>query len=261
MNGLPYYKRYPRDFIEGTIGMPFELKVTYSFVLDLIYMQGGNLPDDGRYIAGLLGVSLRKWASLREGLIEAGKIAVSGEFLTNYRAVSELETTAKHSRKQAENRSHPNKTNELQSPTSNHTDTEPDTEKKKPLTPKGERPSQNCVEAFEAYNATAAECGLPKADKLTKDRVRGIKARLDEYGLEGWMRALANIEKSSFLTGGNDRNWKANLNFLLQPSSFSKVHDGTYGNGRHRQQSTEPPKRSAQLERELQEMREFGWGQ
>ncbi len=22
MNGLPYYKAYPRDFIEGTVGMP-----------------------------------------------------------------------------------------------------------------------------------------------------------------------------------------------------------------------------------------------
>ena len=116
MNGLPYYKRYPRDFIEGTIGMPFELKVTYSFILDLIYMQGGNLPDDPRYISGLLGASVRKWKSLRQGLIDAGKLQVitnaEGTFLTNYRAVSELETLAKLSRKQSENRSRPNKNND-----------------------------------------------------------------------------------------------------------------------------------------------------
>ncbi|MBC8717497.1 hypothetical protein [Ochrobactrum sp. Marseille-Q0166] len=42
-------KPYPRDFIEGTIGMSFELKAAYRLVLDLIYMQGGNLPDDARY--------------------------------------------------------------------------------------------------------------------------------------------------------------------------------------------------------------------
>lgn len=103
-NGLPYYKRYPRDFIEGTIGMPFELKATYSVVLDLIYMQGGELPDDARYISGLLGVSVRKWNSLRQGLLDAGKLQVSGKFLTNYRALSELESSRTFQEKQRENR-------------------------------------------------------------------------------------------------------------------------------------------------------------
>lgn len=84
MNGLPYYKRYPRDFIEGTIGMPFEVKAAYSIILDLIYMQGGNLPDDPRYISGLLGVSVRKWGALRLALIESGKITVNGDYLRNH---------------------------------------------------------------------------------------------------------------------------------------------------------------------------------
>ena len=73
MNGLPYYKAYPRDFIEGTIGMDFELKGAYRLVLDLIYMQGGQLADDARYISGLLGCTLKKWNSLRSKLIEMGK--------------------------------------------------------------------------------------------------------------------------------------------------------------------------------------------
>lgn len=89
------------------------------------------------------------------------------------------------------------------------------------------------LKAFEAYNVTALECRLPQAAKLTPDRQRKIIARLKDYGLEGWTRALANIEKSSFLTGTNDRGWRANLDFLLQPASFAKVHDGGYGNGRH----------------------------
>ncbi|WP_192798474.1 DUF1376 domain-containing protein [Brucella intermedia] len=126
MNGLPYYKAYPRDFIEGTIGMPFELKAAYRLVLDLIYMQGGNLPDDARYISGLLGCTLRKWNSLRGELIAMGKIEINGEFLTNKRAVIELETTRKFTEKQAENRSKPNKNNGLKSPPCDHTDTDTD---------------------------------------------------------------------------------------------------------------------------------------
>ena len=126
MNGLPYYKAYPRDFIEGTIGMPFEIKCAYRVILDLIYMQGGELPDDARYISGLLGCSIRKWKSIRQELIDCDKLQVSGEFLTNKRAEKELETLAKLQDKQRENRSRPNKNNNLQTPPFDHTEPEPD---------------------------------------------------------------------------------------------------------------------------------------
>lgn len=129
MNGLPYYKAYPRDFIEGTIGMRFELKAAYRLVLDLIYMQGGALPDDARYVSGLLGCTIRKWKSLRDELISIRKIEVNGEFLTNKRAVIELETLTKLQDKQRENRSRPNKNKDLESPPFDHT--EPDTDKER----------------------------------------------------------------------------------------------------------------------------------
>ena len=138
MNGLPYYKAYPRDFIEGTIGMPFELKGAYRLVLDLIYMQGGSLPDDARYISGLLGCSVRKWNSFRQELIARGKLQVSGESLTNYRAVIELETLAKVQEKQSQNASRPRKNNNLAEPRLNHTEPDTDTDKKEtPKPPKG----------------------------------------------------------------------------------------------------------------------------
>ena len=125
MNGLPYYKAYPRDFIEGTIGMPFEVKCAYRVVLDLIYMQNGHLPDDDRYISGLLGCSMRRWRGVRQALIDADKIQVSGDFIRNYRADSELETLAKLQDKQRENARHRNKNKGLQKPRVNHTEPEP----------------------------------------------------------------------------------------------------------------------------------------
>ena len=126
MNGLPYYKAYPRDFIEGTIGMSFELKGAYRLVLDLIYMQGGNLPDDARYISGLLGCSIRKWKSLRDDLIAAEKLQVSGEFLMNKRAEKELETLSKLQETKRENRSAASKNKDLQKRPSDHTEPEPE---------------------------------------------------------------------------------------------------------------------------------------
>jgi uncharacterized protein YdaU (DUF1376 family) len=99
---LPYYKRYPRDLVEGTIGMPLELKGAYSLVLDLIYMQDGRLPDDARYISGLLGCTIKRWNGLRNELLARGKIYITGEFLANYRADKERETLAKFQQNQAE---------------------------------------------------------------------------------------------------------------------------------------------------------------
>lgn len=138
MNGLPYYKRYPRDFIEGTIGMPFELKGAYSVLLDLIYMQGGNLPDDARYISGLLGCSSKQWTYYRKALIELGKIVARDGFLGNYRADNECELTENLRRTQRDNRAkrggQTSKSNDIATttvePKPNHTDTESDTDKR-----------------------------------------------------------------------------------------------------------------------------------
>lgn len=110
-NVLPYYKAYPRDFIEGTIGMGLELKGAYRVLLDLIYMQSGFLRDDARYISGLLGCSVRKWESIRIQLICAGKIQVSNGKITNSRARLELDSTLTQQKLNAENgaKAHKNK--------------------------------------------------------------------------------------------------------------------------------------------------------
>lgn len=126
MNGLPYYKAYPRDFVEGTIGMPFEVKCAYRVVIDLIYMQGGRLPDDARYISGHLGCTVRKWNSIRSELVALGKLRVIDGFLANYRADNEIETLRKLQDKQAENARAPRKNKGLEKPRLHHTEPEPE---------------------------------------------------------------------------------------------------------------------------------------
>jgi hypothetical protein len=106
-----------------------------------------------------------------------------------------------------------------------------------PLPPKGGPTPGDAIKAFHAYNDTALRCGLQQAKSLTPDRQRRLIARLRDYGLDGWSVALANVERSSFLTGKNDNGWRADFDFLLQAKSFNKVHDGSYGNGRHTAQT------------------------
>lgn len=97
-----WYKRYPKDFIDGTMGMSLEARGAYSIVLDLLYINGGPIVDDDRWLAGVMGVSTRKWRSLRQGLIDRGKIVEFDGRLDNVRSKKERELAAKWSRTRSE---------------------------------------------------------------------------------------------------------------------------------------------------------------
>lgn len=97
-------------------------------------------------------------------------------------------------------------------------------EGKDPLTPK-----PDFDEALKAWNLLASEKNLSKVQRLTEPRKRSLAARLAECGgLEGWQSAIAKVRGSPFLTGDNDRNWRADFDFLLQQKSFTKLMEGGY---------------------------------
>lgn len=108
-------------------------------------------------------------------------------------------------------------------------------------------------QAFDLWNATALSCGLPQA-KLTPDRRKKIAARMREHdGLDSWRTAMAAIDRSSFLTGGQPgrnggESFRASLDFVCQKSTFVKLIEGTYGNGRHAAAKAKP-KQPAYLSR------------
>lgn len=230
MNGLPYYKAYPRDFIEGTIGWGFELKGAYRLVLDLIYMQAGKLPDDAGYICGLLGCTKHKWASLRKQLLDSGKIELLDGFLVNSRAFRELKLLESYANQQRENASKAKKNNKLKKPRLSHTEPEPESDI---FSSENIPPSPHLEKvALELYNAMAERTGLPKAQRLNDARKGKLRARLKEAGgIDGWKVAMGEVEASTFLTGANDRGWRASLDFVLQESSFTRIMEGAYRRG------------------------------
>lgn len=98
--------------------------------------------------------------------------------------------------------------------------------------------------AFDAYNDLAHEIAIPVAQNLTDERKTKIKARLNECGgLAGWLDALGKIRGSPFLRGDNDRQWKANLDFILQKSTFTRLMEGSY-DGQSRPQ---PPRKNGSI--------------
>ena len=83
--------------------------------------------------------------------------------------------------------------------------------------------------AMDAFNEMAQRLSLPSAQKMTPQRRAAIRRRLSENGgLPGWDLALKKIEASSFCCGKNRDGWRANLDFLIQASSFTKLIEGGY---------------------------------
>jgi hypothetical protein len=70
--------------------------------------------------------------------------------------------------------------------------------------------------------------GFPRIAKITGQRERMLNARLKDSTLDEWLRAFSALERSAFCRGENDRGWRADFDFLLQPKSFTKLLEGAY---------------------------------
>jgi uncharacterized protein YdaU (DUF1376 family) len=78
------------------------------------------------------------------------------------------------------------------------------------------------------WNQVALRCGLPQIVGLTGKRLRHLKSRIREHPLDHWFEAFNAIERNPWMHGENDRGWRADFDFLLQPSSFQKLIEGSY---------------------------------
>ena len=118
--GLDWYKREPRAFLDGVQGMGPELIGAYAVLLDLIYARGGETLRDDRHLSGVLGCSTRKAKALTDQLVALGKVSLRDGFVTNSKAEKVVkqsrnvrETNAKHGRMGAEKRHGSPKNNDL----------------------------------------------------------------------------------------------------------------------------------------------------
>jgi hypothetical protein len=208
---LPYYKRFPRDYLDGCVGMPFELRAGYGMILDLIYLKDGRLPLDKPWIAGHLGCSVRMVSKIIDGLIEAGKLVMSDNHVTNKRADKVIEETRKYRDKQAEIASLPRKNNDLPQPKPSQS--ESDTERKNPPTPKGEKVGLFDDQEFEQFWAA-----YPK-------RVAKVAAR------KAFLKAIAKTDLRTIIraveTAKLTRDWAKNDGqFVPYPATW--LNDGRW---------------------------------
>ena len=59
--------------------------------------------------------------------------------------------------------------------------------------------------------------------KLSDTRRKAINARLDKFSLEEIISVLEKAEQSNFLKGANNRNWKADFDWIMSDRNMAKI--------------------------------------
>jgi hypothetical protein len=75
----------------------------------------------------------------------------------------------------------------------------------------------------------AGRVGLSKAKSFDQMRRRKTLTLIKTRSTDDITEAIAAVERSPFCRGENDRGWKADFDFLLQPKSFNRLIEGFYG--------------------------------
>lgn len=81
-------------------------------------------------------------------------------------------------------------------------------------------------EVFEAWNELEV---VPKCLLISDKRRRILELRLkDPFFAANWRTALQKVKEASFCLGDNERGWKANFDWFIQPDSVTKAMEGKY---------------------------------
>ncbi len=99
---FPYFKFYPRDWLQATRDLTLEQRGAYIDLICIIMEMEGHLADNDKWIAHQMHVTARKWRSLKGELVAHEKIAVSDGKIVNERCVKELDALLNQRRNIAE---------------------------------------------------------------------------------------------------------------------------------------------------------------
>lgn len=78
----------------------------------------------------------------------------------------------------------------------------------------------------EIYNSICTN--LPQIQKLTDKRKKAIDNFLKEFTIEQFEQICNVANVSEFLTGKNNRNWKADFDFLMRVDKATAISEGKY---------------------------------
>ncbi len=69
---------------------------------------------------------------------------------------------------------------------------------------------------------------LPQIKQLTNKRNATIRGRIKDFSEKEIIEVFRIVSKNKFLNGDNDRNWKADFDWIMNPNNFIKILEGKY---------------------------------
>lgn len=248
MSQRPWFPVYPGDYLADTMHLSLEEHGAYLKLLMHAWQHDGVIPEENKMRARILGIHHHR-SRLLWGVI-GGYWILYPEGYRNKRLDAELAQAVEISekrRKSAEARHHAsadaNADTRARVSTTTATTTEASNEAS--LAPfaiatgaseprrknGGGSPLPPCPyeEIRSGYNALAADVGMPQCVQLSDARKKLIRARwLEHPEPESWANFWEYVRSQPFLHGENDRQWRANLEWILKPANFLKIIEEAY---------------------------------
>ncbi len=122
--------------------------------------------------------------------------------------------------------------------------TMPNQEQEQEQEQKEERESGNPTAPAVSLDDITAEwnSAMGQNCRPTPKRQRQAAARLkDPWWRDNWRKAIAKAKASEFCNGENDRGWRADLEWFLQPDTSTKLLEGKYTNAQPEVARDRPP--------------------
>jgi uncharacterized protein YdaU (DUF1376 family) len=229
---MHYFQFNIGDYASHTRHLSLMEDLAYRRLLDLYYLRDGQLYGNESEVARQIGMRDHV-DDVRQVLIDFFILDVDGKWM-HHRCDAEIT----HFRQKSEKASNAGKASAERRSNVRSTDVQP-TNNQEPIT-KNQQPELSSNEdmssgddltvddVIQAWNDLADDAGLARVAKVTPQRRKQIQARIKEYDADDWSKAMGAIYRSKFLRGENDRGWKADFDFLLQPKSFIKLVEGSY---------------------------------
>lgn len=239
---MHFYKFNIGDYARSTRHLSNEEDLAYRRLLDMYYENEAPIPVETQWVARRIRVASEVVQIVLEDMFE---LTEDGWKHARCEAdIEEYQRNAERNRENGKRGGRPKSVSKKpkqnpvgsQSDASGNPNQTPNTNHK-PLTTNQEPIIEDMSsdddrvsvkDIVEAWNELAEAKGLAKVVRVTDSRRKQIQARLKEYEPDDWSKALTAIYKSKFLCGENDRGWKADFDFLLQPKSFVKLVEGAY---------------------------------
>lgn len=262
MAALPYMPLYVADYMADAAHLSTVEHGAYLLLIMTYWQRGSALPADDRKLARIVRMTDDEWRDVRDTLAEFFR--VTGETWSHKRIDHELQRVARKS-EQARNarasRDAPSKdvaetpvkpandgrTTDVER-TRNDTDTDTDT--REVTGSKDPGVDKAITDAVVAWNAVAAEFGLPTVKRMSSERRAALRRCLAAVGgIEGWHELMANIRGSPFLRGETSRDgWCATFDFVVKPKNYTRIGEGwndakPRGNAPRRGQLTDAERR------------------